>query len=449
MALIDACSEECLKSELEIFALPPTQASVEETRVEIFDPLTSLDRAGPVHFKVQAGEDCYIDTNEIFLYFKARILDNKGDVLTEKDAGDNDRDEALVFPVNYFLASCFKNVEVTLNSQPVGGNTGLYPYRAYLQALLSYSPSIKNTILKCGLYNEDKGNFESVEPMKQNGPKNAGAKWRYEQTKLSRSFECMGRIHSEIFQQGKLLLNKVPLTIKLTRNDPDFVLMSKKERYKYRISIDGASLYVTIKKIAPHIREAHETRLLTSNARYPLKRTDIKFFSRAANISDLSEPNVVNGILPSRIVFGLVETDAFNGHLRKNPFNFQNFNLNYVAVKRNGQDIPFEPISLNFDNSECVKGYINLMHSLGFMNRNKSNGIDPFVDYKNGYTLFCVNLNQDFSQGGGHFNLQQTGNIQLILKLAKTSNKAITMVTLLEFDTVMEIDKDWNIIYNE
>lgn len=433
-----------MKSELELFELPPSQASIEETRVERFDPLTSLDRSGPLHFKVQVGDDTYIDTNEVFLYIKVRILDDKGQALTEKDTKNVDRPEANVFPINNFIGSCFRDVEVHLNSHPVGGNSGLYPYRAYLESLLSYSTSVKDTLLKCGLYKEDTGEMDAVDPTK-----NDGAKWRYDKTKLSRSFECMGRIHSEIFQQRKLLLPRVQLSVKLIRNDPNFVLMSAKENYNYRISIDSACLYVTVKKIAPHIREAHESRLLTGNAKYPLKRVELKFFSRAANISDLSEPNLVNGVLPSRIVFGLVETEAFNGHIKKNGFNFQNFGLNYVALRKNGQDTPFEPISLSFENDEYVKGYFNMMHSLGFMNRNKTNGIDPDTAYKTGFTLFCVNLNQDFSQGGSHFNLQQTGNLQLILKLAKTVDKAITIVTLLEFDTVMEIDKDRNIIYNE
>ena len=453
MALIDVDSYDGMKSELELFALPPTQTSIEETRIEQFDPLTSLDRSGPVHFKVQVGDDCYIDPNEVYLYLKSRILDENGNKMDEKDDANQVKIGSIVYPVNYFIASCFRDVEVYLNSVVVGGNTGLYPYQAYMTALLSYSHEVKDSLLKCGLYAEDRDNMDTVHPSSDaEDKKNAGAKFRFNQTKYSKSFECIGRIHSEIFDQKKLLPNRVQMTIKLIRHDPNFVLMSQKADAKYRINIDEARLYVTVKKIAPHVREAHEQRLLTTNAKYPMKRSHLLFFSRAGGISDLSEPNVVNGVLPTKMVIGLVETDAFNGHIQKNPFNFQHFNISQLSVRKNGQEIPYEPLFFNFtdaDNPQTVMGYFNMMHSLGFWNRNKSNAIDPVNMYKKGYSLFCVNLNPDMSNGGSRFNLQQTGNLHLVLKLKQTTTKAITIVCFLEFDAVMEIDKNRKVIYNE
>ena len=452
-ALIHEDSHECLKSELALFDLPPTQTSIEETRQEEFNPLTSLDRSGPVHFKVQVGDDCYIDPNEVYLYLKARILDADGNTLTEKDKDGAVKEGSKVYPINNFIGSCFRDVEVYLNNVAVGGNTGLYPYRAYLTSLLSYSREVKDTILKCGLYKEDSGNMECLEPESSDeGKKNDGAKYRFNQTKYSRAFEAVGRISSELFDQKLLLLSKVPMVVKLIRHDPAFVLMSNDATAKYRIVLDEARLLVTLKKIAPHVREAHENRLLTTNAKYPMKRSHLLFFSRAGGISDLSEPNVVNGILPTRMTVGLVETEAFNGHIQRNPFNFQHFDASQLSVRKNGQEIPFETLFFNFSdemNKQSVLGYHNLMQSLGFLNRNKSNGIDPHSMYGNGFSLYSANLSSDMTNGGSHFNLQQSGNLQLILKLRKTTTKAITIVVFLEYDTVMEIDKDRNIIYNE
>ena len=451
MALLDVCSDECLKSELELFDLPPTQASIEETRIEQFDPLTSLDRSSTVHFKVQIGDDYYIDPNEVYLYLKTRILDGNGDPLKEKDDKGVALAASTVFPVNNFIGSCFRDVEVYLNSTPVSSNTGLYPYRAYLTALLSYTKNVKDTMLKCGLYSEDEDNIDSTDPDVA-ATKNSGAAYRFKRTKYSQSFECLGRISSEVFDQKKLLLNRVEMTVKLMRSDPNFVLMSKKADQKYRISIDEAKLYVTVKKIAPHVREAHEQRLLSTNAKYAMKRCEMKFFSRAAGISDLSEPNVVNGLMPSRIVFGLLDAEAFNGHIQKNPFNFAHFDVSQISVRRNNQEIPYEPLFTNYSdqsNKQTLLGYFYTMHSLGFWNRNKSNGLEPDKAFTNGYTLYCVNLNPDMSSGGSHFNLQQTGNLGIVVKLRNASTKAITILCYLEYDTVMEIDKDRKVIYNE
>ena len=87
--------------------------------------------------------------------------------------------------------------------------------------------------------------------------------------------------------------------------------MAKDKTKCYRISIDKAVLMVNLKKISQHVLLAQETRLATSHAKYPLRRVEMKYFTRGANRSDLSEPNLINGILPRKIVIGLVETDAF------------------------------------------------------------------------------------------------------------------------------------------
>ena len=50
MALVHPLTQEVMKSELEAFALPPTQTSVEEVRYEKYHPQTSLDRGGEKSF---------------------------------------------------------------------------------------------------------------------------------------------------------------------------------------------------------------------------------------------------------------------------------------------------------------------------------------------------------------------------------------------------------------
>lgn len=144
MSLIDEDSVDSARSELELFEIQPTQTSIEESRFEHFYPLTTLDRGGPVEFKVSLGEDEYIDTNETFLYLKATIVDADGKAMAGKPkAGETIPAKSVVFPINYFIGSCFRQIEVSLNSKPIGGNEGLYPYRAYMETLLSYGAEAK------------------------------------------------------------------------------------------------------------------------------------------------------------------------------------------------------------------------------------------------------------------------------------------------------------------
>lgn len=318
-------------------------------------------------------------------------------------------------------------------------------YRSYLEASLSYSEAVKRNQLKCAGFEEDEDEMDEIDPI-GDGVKNSGIKQRWLRTKFGKSFECIGKIHGEIFEQKKLLLNRVSLGVKLERNDSSFVLMSKGAAgTRYTILIEKAILYVTVKKIAPWVREAHESRLLTTNAKYPMRKIKMKFFTRGADRSDLSEPNLLSGQLPQKIIIGMCDTRAFNGDLKRNPFNFQHFNVSEIALTQNGQDIPFKPLNMNFENESLV-GYYQLMQSLGLWNSNITNGIDPYKHYKKGYTLFGVNFN--FVEGDS-FELVREGTISLVLRLKEAVNHGITIIVYSEYESVLEIDKDRTIHYSE
>lgn len=451
MSLINEDSCECAKGELELFEIPPTQTSIEESRFEYFYPLTSLDRSGPIEFKVIASESEYIDPAETYFYFKAKIIDANDQTLPNRTAEDNAviPDKSVVYPISYFVNTAFKQVEVHLNSQPVGSADSLYPYRAYMETLLSYGSDVKKHQLAAGLFYQDTYVMEELDKAEitTGTTKNKGAKGRFDKTKFSKSFEVLGSIHSEIFQQNKLLPSKVGLYLKFHRSEPSFALMAINEDQKYKIQIDKAMIVANIKKVASHVRVAHEARLLQTNARYPIRRIQMRYFTRGPGMTDLSEPNVVNGILPKRIGFGLVSTDAFNGNLNKNPFHFRHFNASRVCLKQNGISVPFDPLSLDYDNNEFVLQYFLLMHSTGQWNKDRSSGIHPTRD-RDGYTLYAYNLTGDQSHGAV-FNLVKEGNLSIEIKLKEPSTESITIVCYLEYDAIIEIDSDRNIHTNE
>lgn len=452
MALIHADTKEVMKSELELFSVLPTQTSIEETKYVQHFPTTSLDRGGPIIFNIPPSDQEYIDPRKVFLYMKMRILDEEGDqlprVVSQSDA--TIPDESIVYPINYFHATCFKTVDVHINNKNVSANDTLYPYRAYLETLLSYSKSAKEEQMKTAMYYKDKTPMNdvsaSIAKTDNTVSKNTGAVSRFLRTQFSTPFETFGRIHSEIFSQNKLLIGDVELTIKFQRADIKFCLMAKTNT-RYVISIDSAILFVCHKKISDSIREAHQLTLQSKNIKYPVRKVQMKFFTRGANRSDLSEPNLVNGICPRRLVFMLVDSEAFSGSLSKNPFDFANFSLSSIALRKNGENIPFQELDLDFQNKCSLQGYMSLLEGTSHMFRNTSMDIQPLLDFDKGYAIYAWNLTNDGQGDGANFNLVQNANISLELKLATPSSKSITIVCYLEYDAIIEIDKDGAVTY--
>jgi len=452
MALIHEATQEIMKSEIELFHLPGTQTNIEETKYEKYYPHTSLDRGGPLDFSINLNDEEYLDTQNIFLYMQVRILDENGAALKEKNNDNNDiPTKSMVFPVNYFHAACFKSVDVLINNKSCSSNDTLYAYRSYLEALLSHSKSMKHEQMRCAMYYKDAVPFDehsdAVTKTDAGATTNTGAATRFARTKFSKKFETIGRLHTDLTSQGRLLTGVSEVTIRLHRADPKFCLMATEEAGRYTISIDKAELFVCQKKIATSVREAHQIMLLKTPFKYPIRKVQMKFFTRGANRGDLSEPNLVNGVLPRRIIIGLVDSLAFHGSYHHSPFNFNHFNVSSVVLRKNGVALPFGEISVNFEDQCFLQGYTSLLDGTNRLFQDTSLDLSPFTDYPNGYTLYAFDLTADHESSCNAYQLVKHGNVGLELRLSKPSEKGITILTYLEFDSLIQVDKDGLVTY--
>ena len=87
-----------------------------------------------------------------------------------------------------------------MNGTLVTPSTNTYPYRAYIETLLSYGAEAKDTQLQCGLWRKDTtGYMESV------GADNEGLQKRREYILKSRKVELFGRAHADVFMQDRYL----------------------------------------------------------------------------------------------------------------------------------------------------------------------------------------------------------------------------------------------------
>ena len=74
MAFVHRLSCEGVKSELDLFAVPPTQTSIEHGGWIEHQPITSLDSGGPIEFVVPGAGDAYIDLANTYLLVRAKVV---------------------------------------------------------------------------------------------------------------------------------------------------------------------------------------------------------------------------------------------------------------------------------------------------------------------------------------------------------------------------------------
>ena len=454
-SILDAASQECMKSELELFHVHDTQASLGNYRYVKYYPITSLDRGGPLEIVVQGNSDTYFDLYDTYLFLDFNIVNTDGTAITKvTDATNATYNKQLVAPVNLFHSSFFRSAEIYLNSKLVSQTDNLYPYKALIQNLTTYGKEAKETFLSRSIYYEDTGSdldaFGTSDVIADESEiddaANKGLAKRFLISRNSQSFSSFGKIYSEIFQQLKLIPGDNEIRIKLHRSDPSFCLHAK-ENSRYEINIDKAILYVKQFEIPAHIREAHVKVHKELNMKFPVKHVEMKFFTKGATRVDLSEQNLVTGTLPRKCYICLVDSESFNGKITKNPFNFKHFNVSEITLRKNGTAVPYEKISLDFTNKKYDEGYFSFLQSSGLLYSNGGPNIS-YDQFSNGYAIYGFDFSSDPSPYNRCLDLIQEGKLSLDISLKTAASKPLTIVVYLEYDKVIEIDKDKNVTTN-
>lgn len=320
MSFLHVQSCECIKSELDLFALPSTQTSIEGGQWIHYKPLSSLTDDSPIEFVIPGQSNEYIDLSQTMIHMKVKVV---------KQDGNNLTDDISVGPVNNFIHSLFSQVDVYLNQKLISPPSNTYAYRAYIETLLNYGKDAKHSHLTCGLWFNDTPKY--MDDLQTDN--NKGLAKRKEYITNSKQLELIGHVHSDIFNQEKFLINGVEMRVKFVRSRDSFCLLTNADQ-SIKINIMEATLLIRKAKINPTVLIAHSKGLEISTAKYPITRTDVKVLTIPAGVQGKSMDNVFLGQLPKRCIIGFVSNAAFNGDLKKNPFNFQHYKMNFFFIIR-------------------------------------------------------------------------------------------------------------------
>jgi hypothetical protein len=267
---------------------------------------------GSYEFAVSGAYDDYIDLANTYLFVEAQIVDDDDTAL---DGGED------VGPVNLWIHSLFSDVSVSLNEKLVSPPTSLYSYRAYIETLLSYGPAAKESQLTGAMWYKDTPGHQDKTTADSKGFMSQKAL-----TAQSQSVQMLGKLHLDLFCQEKYLLNHVNLKIKLRRSRDVFALMADADNYE--IKIKDLALFVRNVQLSPAVRMGH------------VKALEVKVDTVPRGNMNYVQDNMFLGQLSKRLVIGCVDSDALNGAITKNPFDFKHYNINCVALNVDGRQIP-------------------------------------------------------------------------------------------------------------
>src|SRR6218665_826745 len=156
-------------------------------------------------------------------------------------------------------------------------------------------------------------------------------------TREGRVVDMLGCLHSDLFFQDRFLHNDVNIKVRLVRNKDVFCLMSSAAGAAFKVRILECKPYIRQVKLSPSVFLAHAKALEVGNVKFPIRRSVCKTFTIPAGNLDATQENLFNGQIPTRIVKGCVDNEAFNGSYKKIRFNFKHMNLSQLKAYLDGQ----------------------------------------------------------------------------------------------------------------
>ena len=294
---------------LALFQQPEVEVGTRKKEWVSLRPVNQLTESASIEFNLPGTSMTYIDLKNVLLYVKLKIV--KGDGTSIIESSDS------VGLINNPLHSIFSQIDVNLQQHPTSEVGTNYPYKAYLDQL--FSAKNQHELNSC-LFVKDEGGAQMANTDPSGGINGLYARSMY--TINSKEVELMGRLQVDICQQDRLILNGVPINIKLWHSADPFRLSAKSDSTeKYKVTITEASLKVATVKVNPSVIIGHSHALKTTEALYPYTKSVIKTYAVPQGQFSFITDDLFQGEVPQQLIVGMLQSAAAHGSYFKNPFN--------------------------------------------------------------------------------------------------------------------------------
>ena len=433
MSIISSNSVEGINSRLMLFSLPPTDTSIQNINYIEIRPTSQISGSNPIVYEVPASGVEYKALCDATHAVKFRVV---------KTDGTNPLEGAKIGVVNLTLQSLFKQVDVFLDGKLVSSSDNCYHYSAMFETLLNYGEAAKSSQFQSQLFYKDKGLLDSSDPTTGDNP---GLGNRYVYTSKGNVVSLEGKIHTGLHNISRLLINGVRLTYRFHRNPDSVILMSTEEPANYKVEILDHCIKIPYVTVSSAVILSHAEMLKSQPAMYPLKRSEVKSFSIAQGSLNLNQL-ISQDVVPHFVLVGFVKSEAFNGNMKFNCFNFKNYNVNYLNLTLDGMSVGNSPVETLFslNKIDYTDAYLSLFKIASKFNKDSGNNID-FNDFLNGYSLFAFEINPLKSFNNEALYPTRTGTLRLQCKFDVVLPEAINVITYSVFDSVVYIDETRNV----
>jgi len=149
--------------------------------------------------------------------------------------------------------------------------------------------------------------------------------------------------------------------------------------------------------------------------------------------------NMFTGVMPKTIIIVMVKSAAFAGSYKTNPFKFDHFGMTSGAIRVNGEQVPCEPYTPDWDKQLYTREYRDLFDNIGISHNDMGNVITPQL-FAGGNFMMAFDLTPDRCNGR-HYHPRQSGMIALEITLKEALKQSINVLAFATYDAIVSLDK--------
>ena len=428
---IDPKSENACHNGLNVFTLPPTNVSVlRSTKREVL-PLNTVDES-PYEFRVN-GDSQWLDLSYTKLYIQCQIQKRDGVQWVNLTAADT-----LVAPVQTLGQSFIRQLKVSLNGTETYDSGTLYPFMTYIKNELNYSPIVKDTAMAAGGYYREERVDDAT---------SAGFVERNRLMGQSEVVEFEAPLDFDLANQPLFLLPNVEVLFTIYKHDDNFLIQTllPNDTNVYRLKVHNVRLRVKTVEVGSTVNVAVADSLEKTTAKYYMRKTEARSCYLTPGRTEFVY-NVFANQKPRRVILAMVNNHSYNGHIAKNPFNFQPFDVREISLNVGGVVHPTFSYNMRWVDlpKSFIRAYSDMQDATMLEPLNTTNGISlpQFID---GWTFFVFPLSPTL-EDNNWMELAQTNSTTLTVRFNRPiPDPGVSLICIGEFDQVIYIDQNRNV----
>lgn len=364
----------------------------------------------PYEFTFESMGNYFLDMSSMYLHVRLSVKKANGDAILAAAAN--------IWPVENFLNSLFKTVETKVNNHCLQPSASLgHGYKSLLENLLSVDKSI-HSYLAASMYTGDDATRKSAFKKVQTG-----------------SFDLCGPLQNDTLRASGALAPGNRLTLTLYRQSDQFCLITTEADTQFKIEIEDIAMYG--RRILLHPRVLPQVLKPGQLQTYTMQHTELHDYPIAANVKTWSMKLHSGSTLPHQIVIGFVLTSSFVGDIKSDPYKFQNFALNFITLRLNGQRTPQEALTPSYSDNLYNRTLMALYQNSGRFRVNQGNSISP-SEFKSSKALYVFDISPD-QCSGAHSHVSPGGTIDVEVSFSTALAKSITCVTLSLYNQILRL----------